>query len=223
MEILRAEKLKKVFHMDGQTVEALRGIDLSLEAGDAHVVFGPSGSGKSTLLTLLGGLTTPSGGRVYFKGKSFYDLPRKFQDRLRNEAFGFVFQFHYLISELTALENVLLPARIARRANADAEEKARRLLTSVGLHGRESHRPGELSGGEQQRVAVARALINEPEVLFADEPTGNLDRKTAQGIWEVLWDLSRKQGTTLVIVTHDESLARHADRVLRLKDGKLME
>jgi lipoprotein-releasing system ATP-binding protein len=221
MEILKVEKAIKTYHMDGEDVRALTGVNFTLDAGDITVILGPSGSGKSTLLTLLGGLSRPSFGKVYCKGRSLYEMPGQELANFRNKVFGFVFQFHYLMPELTALENVILPSQVARRDYGVCHERAAALLYHVGLKTRMDHKPGELSGGEQQRVAVCRALMNEPEIILADEPTGNLDFKTAEGIHDVLWDLCKKEGRTLIVVTHYEPLAKRADHILTLDGGRV--
>jgi len=221
MEILRVEKATKTYHLDGEAIRALAGVNFTLDAGDITVILGPSGSGKSTLLTLLGGLSRPSYGKVYCKGQSLYEMPGGKLGNFRNKVFGFVFQFHYLMPELTALENVLLPGQIARRDESECGVRAIKLLTHVGLSSRMNHKPGELSGGEQQRVAVCRALMNEPEIILADEPTGNLDHKTAEGVHDALWDLCKKEGRTLIIVTHYEPLAKRADHILMLNAGRV--
>lgn len=221
MEILKVENVTKTFHMDGEDVRALKDVNFTLDAGDITVILGPSGSGKSTLLTLLGGLSSPSQGKVFCKSKSLYDMPGEDLALWRNKLFGFVFQFHYLMPELTALENVILPGQIARREYGDCEGRAVKLLSHVGLKDRMTHKPGELSGGEQQRVAVCRAMMNEPEIILADEPTGNLDVKTAEGIHDVLWELCQKEGRTLIVVTHYEPLAKRADHILTLNAGQV--
>ena len=221
MEILRIENAAKTFHMDGEDIRALKNVTFSLDAGDINVILGPSGSGKSTLLTLLGGLSRPSMGKVYYKTNSLYDMPDRKLASLRNNVFGFVFQFHYLMPELTALENVILPGQIGRKNYEQCRDRAVKLLGHVGLSDRMNHKPGELSGGEQQRVAVCRALMNKPEIILADEPTGNLDFKTAEGIHDVMWDLCQKEGHTLVVVTHYEPLAQRADHVLTLNAGQV--
>jgi lipoprotein-releasing system ATP-binding protein len=221
MEILRVDNVTKDYHLDGEEVHALRGVNFSLDAGDITVILGPSGSGKSTLLTLLGGLSKPSEGRVFFRGKSLYEMPHDELAQLRNKVVGFVFQFHHLMPELTALENVALPGRIGRKKPEECLTRAVKLLNHVGLDSRMNHKPGELSGGEQQRVAVCRALMNEPEIILADEPTGNLDSKTAEGIHDVLWELCQKEGRTLIVVTHFEPLAKRADHVLTLSAGQV--
>jgi ABC-type lipoprotein export system ATPase subunit len=219
MEIIRLEDVSKIYSLDGEAVKALRDVNFHLDAGDITVVLGPSGSGKSTLLNLLGGLSSPSKGEVFCKNRSLYKMPAGDLAQFRNKVFGFVFQFHYLMPELTALENVILPGWIGGRPLETNRKRAEMLLTHVGLGKRMKHTPGELSGGEQQRVAVCRALMNEPEIIMADEPTGNLDSKTAEGIHDVLWELCQKEGRTLIVVTHYEPLAKRADHVLTLNMG----
>ncbi len=223
MEILKVEKVTKTYHLDGQEINALNDVSFSLDAGDITVILGPSGSGKSTLLTLLGGLSSPSAGKVYCRNQSLYDLEGDKLAALRNKFFGFVFQFHHLMPELTALENVILPGRVGRKPYEFCLGRAEMLLAQVGLSNRSSHKPGELSGGEQQRVAVCRAMMNEPEVILADEPTGNLDAKTAEGIHDALWKICQTEGRTLIVVTHYEPLAKRADHVLTLQDGKVTQ
>ncbi len=223
MEVIRVEDVTKSYFMDAEEIRALRKVNFSLDAGDITVILGPSGSGKSTLLTLLGGLGKPSEGRVWCRGKSLYELPPEELSRWRNKIFGFVFQFHYLMPELTALENIMLAGRISRKPMEECEVRARTLLAHVGLSSRASHKPGELSGGEQQRVAVCRALMNEPEIILADEPTGNLDLKTAEGIHDVLWEICQKEGRTLIVVTHYEPLAKRADHILSLNNGQVVK
>ncbi len=223
MEILRVENATKTYSLEGEEIKALRDVSFSLDAGDITVILGPSGSGKSTLLSLLGGLSSPSEGKVFCKGRSLYELPVDELSHLRNKAFGFIFQFHLLMPELTALENVILPGQIGRREFEECRERAEKLLKHVGLGERMNHKPGELSGGEQQRVAVCRALMNEPEIIMADEPTGNLDTKTAEGIHDVLWDLCQKEGRTLIVVTHYEPLAKRADHILTLNAGQVVK
>ncbi len=223
MEILEVEKVTKTFRMDGQEVQALKNVSFTLDAGDITVILGPSGSGKSTLLTLLGGLSSPSEGKVYCRHQSLYDMAGDSLSALRNRFFGFVFQFHHLMPELTALENILLPGRVGRKPYDECVERAGKLLAQVGLANRANHKPGELSGGEQQRVAVCRAMMNEPEVILADEPTGNLDAKTAEGIHDALWKLCQTEGRTLIVVTHYEPLAKRADHVLTLNQGQVTQ
>jgi lipoprotein-releasing system ATP-binding protein len=223
MELLRVENVFKSYYLNKQEIQAVKGISFSIEAGDIIVIVGSSGSGKSTLLTLLGGLLKPSRGKVLYKQQSLYTLSNGRLSIIRNQVFGFVFQFHYLISELTARENVMLPARIARKKINETVKRAEELLEQVGMKDRMNHKPGELSGGEQQRVAVCRALMNQPEVIFADEPTGNLDIKTAEGVHDVLWNLCQKTGTSLVVVTHYEPLTQRADHVLTLNEGMVIK
>jgi len=220
MELFKLHNVSKTFRMDGQEVHALQDVTLSLDAGDITVVLGPSGSGKSTLLTLLGGLSSPSAGRVEYRGRSLYQMPGSELALIRNRSFGFVFQSHHLMPELTALENVMLPCRVQRLGPSESKRRAEELLLSVGLKDRMDHKPGELSGGEQQRVAVARALVNGPEVVLADEPTGNLDLHTAEGIHDILWRTCQKEGRSLIVVTHYEPLAKRADSVVTLEGGQ---
>ena len=221
MEILRLEAISKVYSLEGEEVKALRDVNFHLDAGDITVILGPSGSGKSTLLSLMGGLSSPSKGEVFCKEKSLYKMESAELAHFRNKVFGFVFQFHHLMPELTALENVVLPGWIGRRDLEICRKRAEKLLGHVGLTKRMNHKPGELSGGEQQRVAVCRALMNEPEIILADEPTGNLDSKTAEGIHDVLWELCQKEGRPLIVVTHYEPLAKRADHVLTLDMGNV--
>jgi len=221
MEIIRLENISKVYSLEGEQIKALRDVNFHLDAGDITVILGPSGSGKSTLLSLLGGLSSPSKGEVFCKNRSLYKMSTADLAHFRNKVFGFVFQFHHLMPELTALENVVLPSWIGRRDLGASRKRAEKLLAHVGLGKRMAHKPGELSGGEQQRVAVCRALMNEPEIIMADEPTGNLDSKTAEGIHDVLWELCQKEGRTLIVVTHFEPLAKRADHVLTLDAGNV--
>lgn len=215
---LQARGLRRSFHIGGTSIEVLRGIDIDIAAGESVFLCGASGAGKTTLLYTLAGLETPEAGAVEFEGRSLYSLSGSALARLRNRRMGFVFQSYFLLPELTALENVLLPSLI--RGKTDAA-RARTLLERVGLSGRMEHLPAELSGGEQQRVAIARSLINDPAILFADEPTGNLDSRTGEVIINLLLDLSKADGRTLAVVTHDENLARRGDRVVRIVDGRL--
>jgi lipoprotein-releasing system ATP-binding protein len=213
--------LCKSYNMGSSTVEVLRGIDLEIEAGTTTALIGASGAGKSTLLHILGALDRPSSGSVSYKGEELFRRSEQQLADFRNRSIGFVFQFHHLLPEFTALENVLLPALINRQPRKDAEQQARQLLEQVGLGHRLRHRPGELSGGEQQRVAIARALVLGPELLLADEPTGNLDMKTSEAIHELLARLQQETGITLVVVTHNERLAAGMGRVVRLVDGSI--
>jgi lipoprotein-releasing system ATP-binding protein len=213
--------LCKTYAIGKNRVEVLSGIDLKLEAATTTALVGVSGAGKSTLLHLLGALDRPSAGMVTFRGDDIFAKSDRELASFRNRSIGFVFQFHHLLSEFTALENVMMPALIARVPKEEARTMAEELLTDVGLIHRLSHRPGELSGGEQQRVAIARALVLSPDLLLADEPTGNLDMKTSEGVHTLLNELQQKKGLTLVVVTHNERLAAAMGRTVRLIDGKL--
>lgn len=215
---LKARGLRRSFRIGGASIEVLRGIDIDIAVGESVFLCGASGAGKTTLLYTLAGLETPEAGTVEFEGQSLYGLSGNTLARLRNKRMGFVFQSYFLLPELTALENVLLPALIRGKSEL---ARGRDLLQRVGLSERIDHLPAELSGGEQQRVAIARSLINDPAILFADEPTGNLDSKNGEVIINLLLDLSKADGRTLVVVTHDENLASRGDRVVRIVDGCL--
>jgi len=219
--LLSARGLAKSYAMGKRTLEVLRGVSLDVARGDFLAVRGASGAGKSTLLHLLGGLDSPNAGDIFFAGKNLAKLSNGELAALRNARIGFVFQAYHLLPELDALENVCLPARMARMPAAQAEARGRDLLARVGLKDRVDHRPYELSGGEQQRVAIARALINEPDLILADEPTGNLDSHTGEEIIELLCSLRAERNATLVIATHGERMAALAPKVIELVDGQI--
>jgi lipoprotein-releasing system ATP-binding protein len=219
--LIQVENVHKHYVQPTTTVEVLRGVDFEVAAGEMVAIVGPSGAGKSTLLHLIGGLDRPTQGSICCCGMPLGQLRDQELADFRNRRIGFVFQFHHLLPEFSALENTMMPALIQRRAKRAAQQEARHLLVSVGLGDRLHHRPGELSGGEQQRVAVARALMNKPDVVLADEPTGNLDRATGQAIQKLLRQLNEELGQTFVIVTHDREFAAHMDRAISLVDGKV--
>jgi lipoprotein-releasing system ATP-binding protein len=219
--MLRARGVKKSYRLGKRSINVLQGIDLDVQRGEFLAIQGASGAGKSTLLHLLGGLDTPDEGDIWFDQQNLSELSADLLARFRNRKVGFIFQAYHVLPELDALENVCLPSRMARMNAAEAEARARGLLNRVGLGQRMDHKPYELSGGEQQRVAVARALMNEPELLLADEPTGNLDSHTGQEIIDLLCAIRDERQTTLVIATHDTRVASRAPRVLELLDGQV--
>ena len=221
--VVRAERLGKTYAEGTLRTPVFDGLDIEVHAGETVAVLGASGAGKSTLLHLLGGLDTPTAGEVYVAGQKMSALSDAARGQLRNKALGFVYQFHHLLPEFTALENGKLPVLLGGASIPDATSRARELLESVGLGHRLEHKPGELSGGERQRAAVARALVNRPACVLGDEPTGNLDEKTAAAVFAQMLELNRAHRTSLVLVTHDRGLARRLDRVLELHEGRLRE
>jgi len=227
--LLETVDLHKAFRVGAETLWVLKGVSIAVARGEILAVLGASGAGKSTLLHILGALDSPTKGEVLLEGKSISALSQRESARLRNETFGFVFQFYHLLPELTALENVMLPTMVSlssrewRRRKGAFRERAADLLGKVGLAGRLVHRPSQLSGGERQRVAIARALVNSPDILLCDEPTGNLDSASGKGIRELLWSLRSEEGLTIVLVTHDERLAAEADRVELIADGSITD
>lgn len=220
--IISCKKLSKSYHDGNTSVDVLQGIDFSINQGDRIAIVGPSGSGKSTLLHLLGGLDRSTSGAVFIQGTDWKELGEKKRCQLRNQKLGFIYQFHHLLPEFTALENVAMPLLLADAGVGQAEQQARDILERVGLSERFHHKPSQLSGGERQRVAIARALVSKPQCMFADEPTGNLDRATALRIFDLMLDLNQQLKTALVIVTHDMELARRMDKVINLQAGRLV-
>jgi len=220
-KILLANNIYKNYYLDNATVDVLKGIDLEIYEGEVIALTGLSGVGKSTLLHILGVLDRPTKGRLFIDDKDIFQYDDRKLANYRNKTVGFVFQFHHLLPEFSALENVMLPGLIAREDKNDVLIRAENLLKEVGLANRLNHRPNELSGGEQQRVAVARALINSPQLILADEPSGNLDRQSANALHELFWDLNKRMNQTMVIVTHNVELANDANRVIELFDGRV--
>jgi lipoprotein-releasing system ATP-binding protein len=220
--MIEVGNLSKSFVSGQRRVDVLKDVSLRIDAGERVAVVGASGAGKTTLMHILGGLDRPTGGSVRYGDRDIFSLKGEALDTFRNRTIGFVFQFHQLLPEFTALENVMLPALIAGRSFRKAAEPARRLLEEVGLEARLTHKPGELSGGEQQRVAIARALVMEPQVLLADEPTGNLDSGTSDEIYRLLREMHESRGLTMIIVTHSQTLAGRMDRVVLMADGRIV-
>jgi lipoprotein-releasing system ATP-binding protein len=220
--ILQSKQLYKSYNDGASKVEVLKGIDLHIGKGDSVAIIGPSGSGKSTLLHLLGGLDKPTSGSVRINDVEWQKISEKQRCRLRNKKLGFVYQFHHLLPEFTALENVAMPLLISGMAIKQAEQQASDMLEHVGLKPRKEHKPAQLSGGERQRVAIARALVHQPHCVLADEPTGNLDQVTATKVFDLMLNLNKEMKTALIIVTHDQEIAKRMDRVLVLNEGRLV-
>ncbi len=218
---IKIEGLHKSFIIDSTTLQVVKGIDMEIKKGEMIAIIGASGVGKSTLLHIIGTLDRPTEGKVLFDGNDIFKLDNEELARFRNKKIGFVFQFHHLLPEFTALENTMMPALINRTDKAETEVMAKKLLKEVGLGERLNHKPGKLSGGEQQRVAVARALVLSPELVLADEPTGNLDTHTGEEIHSLLREINKTKGTTFILVTHNEKLASRADRIVKMVDGRI--
>ena len=221
-KILELKNIHKNFRLGEDDIEVLDGIEISIEQGETFAIVGPSGSGKTTLLQIIGLLDSPTRGELYVRGESSEDLNDKSKSRLRNEFFGFIYQFHHLMNEFTALENTMMPLLIRNQTTKEASAKAQDLLIRIGLEHRVNHKPHELSGGECQRVAVARALVTSPSLILADEPTGNLDPETADRVFDSCLDLNRSLNTSLIMVTHNQELAKRMDKVYELNFGKLI-
>lgn len=219
--LLQCNDLCKRYQEGSVQTDVLRNVSFSIEPGEMMAIVGSSGSGKSTLMHLLGGLDSPTSGEVVFNGKSLNSLSSSAKAELRNRELGFIYQFHHLLPDFTALENVAMPLLIGKVNKAEAQEKARAMLSAVGLEKRAAHRPSELSGGERQRVAIARALVNNPRLVLADEPTGNLDARNADAIFDLLGELNVRQGTAFLVVTHDLHLAKRLKRQMEMRDGEL--
>ena len=219
--LIKGINIRRVFVTGKERLEVLKGIDVAFKKGMIHTIVGPSGAGKSTLLHILGGLDSPTEGKVILDNSSLYDFPDRELAKIRNKKIGFIFQFHHLLPEFSALENVMMPSVIDGMNTKKARKIAENLLVKVGLFDRIDHKPNELSGGEKQRIAVARALVNNPSVIFADEPTGNLDSKNSDLLLSMLLELNRSGGITLVVVTHNKDIAKKIGNVIKMKDGKI--
>lgn len=223
LSLLQCNNLSKRYQDGKLSTDVLRDVSFEMSSGEMMAIVGSSGSGKSTLLHVLGGLDTPTSGEVIFKGQSLNTLSAAAKADLRNRELGFIYQFHHLLPDFTALENVAMPLLIGKVPTSQAQDKAREMLAAVGLEARSHHRSSELSGGERQRVAIARALVNSPSLVLADEPTGNLDQRTADTIFELLGELNARQGTAFLVVTHDLQLASRLNRQLEMRDGQLQQ
>lgn len=221
--LLQCENLCKTYQEGKMHTDVLHDVSFAMQPGEMMAIVGTSGSGKSTLLHLLGGLDSPTSGEVIFKGQSLNAMSSSAKSELRNRELGFIYQFHHLLPDFTALENVAMPLLIGKKKSAEVQERALAMLEAVGLQHRSNHRPSELSGGERQRVAIARALVNNPSLVLADEPTGNLDQRNADSIFELLGELNVRQGTAFLVVTHDLQLANRLTRQLEMRDGKLQQ
>jgi lipoprotein-releasing system ATP-binding protein len=219
--ILKVTGLKKIFQKDGQEVRVLKGIDFTADKGALITIMGPSGAGKSTFLHILGALDKPTEGEVFFRDKNIRSYTEDEESIFRNEKVGFIFQFYHLLQDFNVIENIMMPLLIKRVKENEAAKKAETFLTIVGLEHRRNHKPGELSGGEQQRVAIARALVNEPEVILADEPTGNLDRKTGHEVFDYILSVNKKLSSTLILVTHDPAVGAFGEKQYTMVDGEL--
>jgi len=219
--LIEVTNLQKSYYIEKREISVLKGIDTIFKTSEITAIVGPSGAGKTTFLNLVGALDRPTSGEIRFRNKLYTEMRESEFASFRNKSIGFVFQFHNLLGEFTALENVMLPMMIDRKTFDEAEGKSREVLIELGLKDRMEHKPSELSGGEQQRVAVARALVNSPEIVLADEPSGNLDHKNGEMLTDILWNLCRDKGYSFVIVTHNKDLAEKADRIINIHDGKV--
>ena len=220
--LIELKNIRKSYSLDRVKIEVLKGIDAQFREGEITAVMGPSGVGKTTLLNVIGALDRPTEGEIFFEGKAYSKMDEQEFARFRNKTIGFVFQFHHLLAEFTALENVMMPLLIAGLNKSDAAAKSRLALNEMGLENRVEHKPAEMSGGEQQRVAVARALINDPRLVLADEPSGNLDKASGEMLTDLLWNLCRDKGYGFIIVTHNEKLAEKANRQILISDGSIV-